>query len=407
LGETLIIEPGTRILFGENSSLSGRGHLIAQGTETDSIYFSSISDTTRWYGMGAGTLSFALAYSVIEKTSTGLVESGGGEAVHCSFRDNFYVMHSYNSFKFLSCEFTGNSAECLFATHYGELVFENCLFSQNVERIFSDYGSPYLFVKNSTFVSNRGSISNGNGIFINSIFAFNEYGFGGVDFNYFSIWHCAFWNNGPSFLPTGDFPFLGVNVTVNANGDSCDPYNNISKDPLFADTSLGNFHILAGSPCIDAGAESVFIGALDTLDTLETFIFAPNTDFDGEIRPFGGGYDIGADEYYPTIVQEIGTRPEKFSLSVFPNPFNSSVRIRSQKSEDRIQNVEIYDIAGKKVFEAPVGEHLRVLPNDGKTHRSSPTETIWSPAPSVPSGVYLVRAKMGDREITRKAVYLK
>jgi hypothetical protein len=108
-----------------------------------------------------------------------------------------------------------------------------------------------------------------------------------------------------------------------------------------------------------------------------------------------------------TGLEEKTITPVSLSLSVFPNPFNSSVRISVGAIHELPVQIEIFDIVGKKVFEAPVGEHLRVLPNDGKTHRSSPTETIWSPAPSVPSGVYLVRAIMGDKEITRKAVYLK
>jgi len=40
---------------------------------------------------------------------------------------------------------------------------------------------------------------------------------------------------------------------VNVNGDSCDQYFNIFLDPMFADTSTGDYHLTAGSPCIDVG----------------------------------------------------------------------------------------------------------------------------------------------------------
>ncbi|OYT13451.1 MAG: hypothetical protein B6I19_05120 [Bacteroidetes bacterium 4572_114] len=42
-------------------------------------------------------------------------------------------------------------------------------------------------------------------------------------------------------------------VTVNLNGDPCDPYLNLFMDPLFIDPGNLDFHITEGSPCIDAG----------------------------------------------------------------------------------------------------------------------------------------------------------
>jgi uncharacterized repeat protein (TIGR01451 family) len=63
--------------------------------------------------------------------------------------------------------------------------------------------------------------------------------------------------------------------------------NDISADPLFVDESGGDYHLQAGSPCIDAGTSND----------------APDTDFDGDPRPLDGNgdgsalWDIGADEY--------------------------------------------------------------------------------------------------------------
>lgn len=56
----------------------------------------------------------------------------------------------------------------------------------------------------------------------------------------------------------------------------------ISADPLFANPGGGNFHLLYGSPCIDAGMTNFGGGSVD---------------LDGEARPFGTAMDIGADEF--------------------------------------------------------------------------------------------------------------
>jgi len=77
--------------------------------------------------------------------------------------------------------------------------------------------------------------------------------------------------------------------------------------------------------------------------------------------------------------------PDIFNLIVKPNPFNSSVSISSPVDA----TVEIYDVLGKSMDKLPGGEQ------------------VWQPEASVGSGVYLVRAKVGDKDITKRVVYLK
>ena len=77
--------------------------------------------------------------------------------------------------------------------------------------------------------------------------------------------------------------------------------------------------------------------------------------------------------------------PCKYNVSIYPNPFNTACRISAP--ENAI--IEIFDINGRSVAEFGGGEQ------------------IWKPEASVGSGVYLVRAKIGDKDITKRVVYLK
>jgi len=61
--------------------------------------------------------------------------------------------------------------------------------------------------------------------------------------------------------------------------------NAVVADPLFVDRGTFNLHLTADSPAIDAGMT----------------ILEVSDDFDGTIRPTGMAYDLGADEYQPSL----------------------------------------------------------------------------------------------------------
>lgn len=79
----------------------------------------------------------------------------------------------------------------------------------------------------------------------------------------------------------------GANVTgsfnnVFNNGSNATLSNAIVGDPLFVNSGANDFHLTAASPNVNTGD-----------DTVPVF-----DDFDGQGRPFDGGVEVGADEFY-------------------------------------------------------------------------------------------------------------
>ena len=98
--------------------------------------------------------------------------------------------------------------------------------------------------------------------------------------------------------------------------------------------------------------------------------------------------------------------PEHSGISVYPNPFNSAVRISVETLHATSLQIEVFDINGRMVAEIPVGSRPASTAGDAGV---APTnrEYTWTPDQSIGSGVYLVRARANDYEITKKIVYVR
>jgi len=119
-------------------------------------------------------------------------------------------------------------------------------------------------------------------------------------------------------------------------------------------------------------------------------------------------------------VKEESAKPSAFSLSAHPNPFNSAVKITIDAPVET-QNlasieIEIFDVNGRhiKTFRpsATSGTGPSGLEKGGTN--SAPLHKggqggayVWQPDESLGSGVYLVRATMGEETTSKRVVYLK
>lgn len=263
----------------------------------------------------------------------------------------------------------------------GNLTVRNSVLARN--QGVSQGGGIHLasgsgLVENNTFYANDaaqgGGIYHGGGSLdsVNNIFDSNsaaaESGGGGAIFRDpasgpYTFAYNLLWNNTPDdynsdLTPTG--PIL-------------------TEDPLLLDPAAGDFHIDGSSPAVDQG----------------TTIAGLTTDFEYEVRPQGGGFDIGADEdrrdpgvlvepdydvlvdtgqifTYPITITNVGEFTDTFSLTfsssqgwgalLDPGPFTLNV------GQSQVVSVEV--TAG-----APGFTDYSVL-----TATSSFTETVFDTA---------------------------
>jgi hypothetical protein len=429
-GESLIIEPGAVFLFDGYYPFQIRGILEAIGTETDSIIFRPNSGIIAWRGIKfsyESSDSCILRYCLVEGSNDQGIHLRCGLTIdHCTIRGNkggewgggIYVSASSSRHPVISnCLITENGGSvgggigvfpgnvtitnCIITKNRSQVeggginlemsgcraIIDHCLIAQNTS---NRGGGIYLCtgakadIINCTVVGNSSDPGEGGGIgiggystarIVNTIAAYNMGG--GIDFRNINSrlkYSCIFHNSGADF--TGDVPnSIGLLVMVNANGDSCDIYRNITANPLFVDLSNHDYHLQATSPCIDAGN--------------------PNSPLD----PDGTIADIGAFYYDQGLIDNVisqPTQPEEYQLlSNYPNPFNAITVIRYYISNTGSIQLSIYNILGQRVAtlfdgDQQAGEH----------------SAIWNAA-DIPSGIYFAQFKSATNVEMVKMVLLK
>ncbi|MBN2093593.1 carboxylesterase family protein [candidate division KSB1 bacterium] len=105
-------------------------------------------------------------------------------------------------------------------------------------------------------------------------------------------------------------------------------------------------------------------------------------------------YDSGD----PNLVNTIEyVTDHQINLFLFPNPFNSTLRINLENSnlQNNAGKLEIFDITGRIVK----SEQLKL--------NSGINQLYWEPTPKTQSGVYLLRYQDGKTQLVKRVTYMK
>ena len=162
------------------------------------------------------------------------------------------------------------------------------------------------------------------------------------------IENCIFWNNGKDFeLFEGGT--LTVNYTLTQQGFA--GVGNISSDPLFADTSIGDFHVKSINGRFDPQTGQ-FVN--DNVNSPAIDAGNPSSDYSNEPLPNGGRVNLGC---YGNTAEASksplgGIDENRQNLwTLYPNPANESLTIENLPSGSLIN---ISDISGKTVYSSEI-----------------------------------------------------
>lgn len=87
----------------------------------------------------------------------------------------------------------------------------------------------------------------------------------------------------------------------------------------------------------------------------------------------------------PLLAEKYTSMPEMLTLDFYPNPFNASLNIVAPGDAD----IEIFDINGRQIAVLEKGSR------------------IWTPDKNIPTGIYSIRARTGDKTISKKVAFIK
>jgi predicted outer membrane repeat protein len=263
----------TNCTFDGNSAVLGGG-IFAYGGELTGC---AIMGNTAFLGGGLynydGHLELAaclFSANEADLDGGGLYNTGGDPALTgCTFSNNHAVADGGGLYNvaadavLIDTSFTGNTADEGGGVYNlaGDPTLINCVFDDNATYgagggLHNNDGSPTL--TNCTFSGNSASLDGG---------AMYTYADGSP-----TVSNCIFWGDSPDEI------FGPTTVSYSDVQGGWAGAGNIDANPMFFGVFGGNYHLLAGSPCIDAGDNTAVPVGIDTdLDGNPRFVDDPDS----------------------------------------------------------------------------------------------------------------------------------
>ncbi|MBU0580371.1 MAG: hypothetical protein KKA19_04260 [Candidatus Margulisbacteria bacterium] len=225
----------------------------------------------------------------------------------------------------------------------GRVNAANCIFFGNTSASKGGaiYNSGTYCENNNTYAGNT-SASDGGGFYnqiglyygMNNIFWNNSAGGNGNQF---------FNNSGTINATYTDFGNNGI-AGVTFNYDSLD--HNITENPQFVDLAGGNLRLGDDSPCAEVGSSFLYIQI--------------DSDIEGNVRPRGNKYDLGAFEAVRTATNTIDyaeLKPGEKPLA-YPTVFNPDegdvylfFNLTAEQANKNNIKLKIYNLSGENIWE--------------------------------------------------------
>jgi hypothetical protein len=109
------------------------------------------------------------------------------------------------------------------------------------------------------------------------------------------------------------------------------------------------------------------------------------------------GRDRGALPYVPSSIDNISALPNEFTvINTYPNPFNSSTRIKFSLTNPAPVEIDIFNLIGQKV--------QSIYSSQLTSGRQS---IIFKPDKNLSSGTYIIRLSVDNIDTYKKIAYVK
>ena len=272
VGDRVIVAPGTYL---ENIDFLGKTIMLKSEAGADATVIDGDG-----IGPGVSFVSKESGKAILD----GFWISRGSHGIHCEdsspvitnckITDSDSGIYCYGASPIITnCIVQSNSGSGIFSYRSSPTI-TNCVVSGNSRYLWGggiscEYESN-VTIANCTITGNVAGgawpdpPSAGGGVSV----------FGG---SFATITNSIIWGNSGDLLPeVAVWPWYQADITFSDVGGGWLGWGNINEDPL-----LDGYHLTPESPCINAGIAIWWI----------------YKDIDGQRRPFGPGFDMGADEY--------------------------------------------------------------------------------------------------------------